>query len=955
MSVWLFFFLQPLLTNMSYTSLSLTTLLLPIILTVVVVNATTFDYSSQSEVLKTATGRIRGARVRNERDFVLGGLFPIHAAVEGGGACGEVRLERGLERMEAMLFAIDTINSDSTLLPNLTLGFDIRDTCNSENIGLDETVDLVITSSQLDIQSCQSGMDVTGQNETDFFMDAPTSGIVGAASSRVSVPIASLVRLFTTPQVSYASSSAILSNRDRYEFFYRTIPPDNLQARAMIDVMLRFNWTYVSNIYSRNPYGEPGITEFQNLARENGICIDLDEGIEDNFTPEQFAGLAEKLKNSEANVVILFTSQDNAEQLLGYIANSTEVARRFIWVASDAWARSINVVRQFNDTAAGLVGFAPLTEHLEHFEDYFSQLTIENNMRNPWFAEFYEAIAKCDLNGTENPCSRNASVTELPQYEQGNFIPLVVDAVYTYAHALQDFLDDNCQQPLQWFRNNRTCLNQARPLDGTALLEYIQAAEFNSPSGNQVLFDTEGNVEGRYEIVNYQAEGEGNERVYFFQQVGTWDSSVVNDSDLQALSLNQSVQFGLREGSEAILLDPPVSQCGRCGPGQYRRLIQSSCCGICEPCLGANYSNDPQAMSCMQCANEYWGNDPLVGSDRCVGLQESFLSFNHVYSIIIMIVALIGLCLVVFTVVVMGIYWTTPVVKSSGREQMILLLLGITISFVAAFFYVSPPSPEICGIQRWLFWTAFSLMFGALLVKIVRVARIFLRKASLSRPRFTEPQYQVLFTCIIVFIQWIIVAIGFAIQNPEVGREVRLVADMPLQFPTIIVTCVVDTLVFLILSIGYESVLIIACTILGVLSFSYPENFNEAKYIAFCSLSTLVIWIAFVITYVATEDTQEFQNIAISLAVVMTGYAVLFCLFAPKLFIILFRPKENVSKISKHGTSDFNSAGAVGSVLEKGRSSISFTMEKSTGKAILVCIVAVLGSVGQYECGKKLV
>ena len=870
-------------------------------------SATAFDYSTPSEVLRTSTGRIRGARNRSQKDFVLGGLFPIHVAAEGGGTCGKVRLERGLERMEAMLFALDMINSDENLLPGLSLGYDIRDTCSIENIGLDEAVDLVITNSQIDIQSCRSGI----MTNDSLRGSAPTSGIVGAASSRVSVPVASLVRLFTTPQVSYASSSAILSNRDRYEYFYRTIPPDNLQARAMIDIMLHFNWTYVSTIYSRNPYGEPGIIAFQTLAKRNGICIDIDEGIEDDYTEAQFAALAQRLIDSQANVVIVFTSQDNAEALLGHIANSTS-AHRFIWIASDAWARSINVVHRFNSTAAGLYGFAPLTDHLSTFQDYFSNLTINSNRRNPWFEEFYTAFANCTLNTTSNveqQCDRNASVTEQLRYEQGNFIPLVVDAVYTYAVALHNFLSENCEQPVQWSRENRTCLNQSRSLTGRVLLEYIQQVDFDSPTGNRVLFDSEGNVEGRYEILNYQAvDMIGGRHEYGFKRVGIWDSSLSNDTDQEALTLQPGVrlQFGVNEVGQ-INYSIPESQCSRCNPGQYRRLVLSSCCGICEPCLGRNYSNDTHASRCNMCPQEKWGNNPLEGSNHCVGLQEEFLRINHPFSIIIMIIALIGLLGVVFTSIVYGLYWKTPVVKSSGREQMILLLIGITLCFISAFFFVSPPSPAICGIQRWLLWTCFAVMFGALLVKIVRVARIFLRKKNISRPRFTEPHYQVLFTFIIILIQWVIIAISSGVQVPDVRRTERLIPDTPNNFPTIVLTCVGEKLVFLILSVAYETILVIACTILGGLSFSYPENFNEAKYVAFCSLCILIIWIALIITYFATQTMQEFQNIAISLAVVMTGYAVLLCLFSHKLFIILFQPDRNVTtKFSHHGTNDLS-------------------------------------------------
>jgi hypothetical protein len=43
-----------------------------------------------------------------------------------------------------------------------------------------------------------------------------------------------------------ASTNADLSDKNRFEYFARTVPSDNYQARAMIDIAVRFNWTYVS-------------------------------------------------------------------------------------------------------------------------------------------------------------------------------------------------------------------------------------------------------------------------------------------------------------------------------------------------------------------------------------------------------------------------------------------------------------------------------------------------------------------------------------------------------------------------------------------------------------------------------------------------------------------------------------------------------------------------------------
>jgi len=175
------------------------------------------------------------------------------------------------------------------------------------------------------------------------------------------------------------------------------------------------------------------------------------------------------------------------------------------------------------------------------------------------------------------------------------------------------------------------------------------------------------------------------------------------------------------------------------------------------------------------------------------------------------------------------------------------------------------------------------------------VARIFLQSNSLKKPKFTEPPYQILFTLAIVSVQWLILIVSTVVNIPEVIREVRIDVNMPNALPTLVVTCFRENIGFFVVSLTYQSLLIFLCTVLGLLSFKYPANFNEAKYIALCSMSIFVIWIAFIITFFATQSTQEFQNVAISLAVVMTGYAVLLTMFGPKVYFILFVREKNTA------------------------------------------------------------
>lgn len=56
-------------------------------------------------------------------------------------------------------------------------------------------------------------------------------------------------------QVSYFSTSPELSNKQRFEYFTRTIPSDLYQVKAMVDIVRLLKWSYISIIYEESNYG----------------------------------------------------------------------------------------------------------------------------------------------------------------------------------------------------------------------------------------------------------------------------------------------------------------------------------------------------------------------------------------------------------------------------------------------------------------------------------------------------------------------------------------------------------------------------------------------------------------------------------------------------------------------------------------------------------------------------
>lgn len=63
---------------------------------------------------------------------IIAGLLPIHQIYnQQEDKCNDID-DQGFHLIIAMIFAIEQVNNDPRLLPGVTLGYDIRDTCNNK-------------------------------------------------------------------------------------------------------------------------------------------------------------------------------------------------------------------------------------------------------------------------------------------------------------------------------------------------------------------------------------------------------------------------------------------------------------------------------------------------------------------------------------------------------------------------------------------------------------------------------------------------------------------------------------------------------------------------------------------------------------------------------------------------------------------------------------------------------
>ena len=846
---------------------------------IMIVNSiVTFNYEEESDIIFSDDGtRIKGASNKENKDLVLAAIIPIHNHGEDHVTCSNNVWPETLDYLEAILYSIDVINSDENILPNINLGYDIRDSCLTQTIAVDEAVDLVLLSNA---DRCQ-GNDLYMNSDT---LSPPASVIIGEYASFVTVPVADFLHLFDVPLISFSSTSPLLSNRDRYKHFFRTVPSDSQQAQAMIDLVLHFEWTFISTIHSNDDYGEPGMERFKELANKNDICIHLDIGLSDDFTDSQYTDVVNKVYKSIPDVIVLFSSRNHAEKLFNKIEQVYNGSRRFLWIASDAWVESGDILSK-PDIIGGMWGVIPESIPVPDFFSYYSKLTPSLNKRNPWFIDFYQSYHKCP---NDSSCiAHNGSITSHDDYIQYSFTSRVIDSVFAFAHAVNNYLLDNCNKPIKWNTTTRNCEGHTTSLDGPTIRDYLKNVSFTSPTGSSVKFDKTGSTTGIYKIINYQLGNSSS--VYEPVTVAKWDGTQTNSSKLKIYE-DVHLQFSIDSTSQPLY--KVESHCPICSAGSVTQNVPSSCCGTCIHCIGQNYTPSTELQQCMVCPDKMWGNNPINGSDSCQKITETYLGPNDPWGVILILVACLGIIGVAFVSVTIGIYWNTPIIKASGREQMILLLVGIALSYLCSVFFVIKPSITICTFQRISLWFCLSLIICALLVKLVRIARIFMRKRTSGRPKFIGPSHQILFTFVLVGFQMMLLITSFTVVYPGAEETVQLNSKNTYGHPSLVIRCKTSHVALIALHMLYLTALIIASNVISLLTIKFPANFREVVYVALSTFCIGIIWIAFVITYL--QAPTELQDAITCFSIQMTATTVLICMFGVRIFIIIFMPERNV-------------------------------------------------------------
>ncbi|XP_055370106.1 extracellular calcium-sensing receptor-like [Betta splendens] len=741
-----------------------------------------------------------------------------------------------------MAFAIDEINRNSKLLPNVTLGYSLYDNCLQLGIGFRAALTLVSEEQQVVLHETCVGM-------------PPVLGIVGDSSSTRCIAISSVLGLYRVPmyniynlmneiyrqccflQVSFFATCSCLSQRSKFPSFFRTIPSDAFQVRAVIQILNHFGWTWAGLLISDDDYGLYAARSFQSdLGQSGGGCLAYVEVLPWGEDPAKIRRIVDVMKKSTARVVIAFAHESHMIDLMEEVEVMRQNVTGLQWIASEAWtSAAVLQTTRLMPYLGGTLGIAIRRGEISGLRAFLLQIRPDlhhnSSNGNSLVNQFWEYTFECRFAPAPAGWVEDGGVlcTGQEDLERVEFLDVsdlrpeynVYKAVYSLAYALHDLLQ--CESGQGPFTDN-SCGSLQR-LEPWQLVHYLGKVNFTTLVGDQVLFDENGDALPIYDVMNWVWLPDGRIEV---QTVDIYSKYALHILDL---------------------------------------FIDST--------------------ECTTCPEDFWSSPQR---DQCFPKITEFLSYHEPLGICLTTTSILGTLISAFVLGIFIYHRRTPIVRANNSELTFQVLVSLKLCFLCSLLFIGRPNLWTCQLRHVIFGISFVICVSCILVKTMVVLAAF--KASQPGSGAILMWFGTMqrrgTVLVLTSVQAGICAAWIVTASPAPHKNTQYHNDR------IVYECVVGSTVGFAMLLGYIGLLSILSFLLAFLARNLPDTFNEAKLITFSMLIFCAVWIAFVPTYISSPG--KYADAVEVFAILASSFGLLMALFGAKCYMILLKPKRNTKK-----------------------------------------------------------
>ncbi|XP_075203050.1 vomeronasal type-2 receptor 26-like [Anomaloglossus baeobatrachus] len=767
------------------------------------------------------------------------------------------------------LLAIENANKNPDILPNITLGYHVYDSCADGRLAVNDVLYFL------------SGPGKVIPNYSCMGHDRLV-GIIGDRYSSTTIPAAQILGFYGYPQISYGSIDNSLSDGRLYPHVFRTVQNHHIHNMAITKLLQHFGWTWVGILVSDDETGENELQILTKYMRDHGICAAFIIKLKAN---DIFENILQILKHPEVKILIMcgiYSLQ------ISFVSDFSLLFIDKTFIFPPSWISNYVLMKDdvplYNGSLVVEISSQPFPG-VEDFVKNHRKLPVRFQDNNFWrHLDLLTADADKDsyiaFNLTyDDNNSLEYIMPNMMNYVSSGVPPRLYYAVEVLAKALHEmllFIKDK-------FQENSTTgfLQYTRKLQ-----RYIQMTKNPpDPMTPTYYFNEHGEAAHPYKIINWIFTYNNSHRVIQKIDVGHYTPWAVSGQELYMN--NQSVTWKSGELSLSSFFQIPVSRCSdQCLPGSWKKARETihTCCYDCIPCPEGEISNITDNENCMKCQSDEWPNEK---KDRCLPKIMEFISYqNDTIASVFSGVSVFG-CLV--TGFIFGIfisYRDTPIVRANNQNLSYLLLVSIFLSFLSVFLFLGRPTDVTCRLRETSFGIFFSVAISSLLAKTVMVCVAFKStKPGSSWRKWLSVKLPYTIVSLCSSLQVVLCVIWLSISSPYQDRDTE-------SYPgKIIIQCNEGSDIWFYSMLGYLGLLAAVSFVLAFMVRTLPDSFNEAKYITFSMLVFISVWISMIPAYLSTRGKNM---VAVEIFAVMASSAgLLGCVFFPKCFIILFQSEMN--------------------------------------------------------------
>ncbi|XP_053234815.1 vomeronasal type-2 receptor 26-like [Podarcis raffonei] len=761
-------------------------------------------------------------------------------------------------------FAIQEINQDPRLLPNITLGYNIYETFFHGRMTYEALVDLV-SSRQANVPNYNCG----GQNNLIAVLEGADS------DSENSIQVSSMLSIYKMPQVSYAFGSHVLNDKRQFPFFYRTVPKEEALYPAIVKLLHHFRWTFIGLIAPDTENGEKFMKTLTPVLEESGICVAI------SVTIPQLNGLSLRLKIPQlerwGQVHVFFYYVETTYFLMGiklaeiiFELQGKSTAGEVL-ITTSMWDLSVELTHsRFHSILSFSIGTNKLAKYDNIDAFYFA------------LQQFWEEAFTCSY--TEHTlsvkswtrCREREELEILPQEYLERLFSLNSYRIYNTVQAVARSLNAVYSSRSKWRLKDSLQVQRLQPWQ---LHSFLGDALFYNSSMDGVYLDENGELAADLDIVNWVV----------FPNQSILRERIGSIKRQRSLDLKCNIDQNATVSPKWHNQPLPTSKCVEsCQPGFFK-VVQKGmllCCYDCVPCAEGTMATQEDAEHCTRCPED---QHPSKDRDQCLHKTINFLAYEEPLGIFLASFALI---LSLTTCVVLGIFIIfreTPIVKANNRNLSYILLNSLLLSFLSSFLFIGRPRKATCFLRQMAFSIIFLVAISSVLAKTTTVVLAFLA----TKPGNTMRRWlgkslanSIVISCSSVQVAICTIWLGISPPFPE--------SDMSSQTGEIILQCNEGSVAMFYAALGYMGFLASICFTAAFLARKLPGAFNEAKLITFSMLVFCSVWVSFVPSYLSTKGKYM---VAVQIFSILASSAgLLGCIFFPKCYIIVLRPDLNTKE-----------------------------------------------------------